>query len=80
MTEIEMGARDGVREFLCPAETGGGDFELWFISRDADMARKAALDRKNVIDPELAPQLLGEVDQDGWTLVRLQVHITRRKF
>lgn len=76
MTEIEMGAHDGVREFLCPAD----DFELWFVSRDADMAREAALDRKNVIDPELAPQLLDEVDQDGWTLVRLQVHTTRRKF
>jgi len=80
MTEIKMGARDGVREFLCPAETGGGNFELWFVSRDADMAREAALDRKNAIDLELAPQLLGEVEQDGWALVRLQVHTTRRKF
>lgn len=79
MTEIELDARDGVREFLSPSESGG-EFELWFMSRDADMAREAALDRKNAIDPALTPQLLGEVDQDGWTLVRLQVRTTRRKF
>jgi len=74
-TTTERAGIAGVREFLLPAFDGA---EIWFIARDADTAREAALDRKNSVAPELAPQLVGEFEQAGWSIARLFVHTTRR--